>query len=111
MVRRDFRGMIAMTKVILIASGDQPNIIVQRVLRRRNFGLWCSNRACGEFFAFALEPIGVQRRLDISFASDGPIPFECPFCGSFQKREPSEIADIVLTRELKKRPPPPKGAH
>lgn len=97
-----------MARILRLASNDTPNATVKRELHRRNFGLWCNNSDCKQFFAVAIEPKDAQQRLDIKFVSDGPVAFESPFCKTFQKRAASEIADIILTEALKRRPPPPK---
>lgn len=92
-------------KIHLASEQDEPHATVKRKLGALNVGLYCTH--CAEFFALAVIDDGVP----IEVVSEGPIPFRCPMCGHLQRRDATEIAQIVLTESNKRRPPPPKGAH
>ena len=97
-----------MTITIHIKSGEVPNATVKRVHGTRNFGLYCSE--CKEFFAVAVRKPN-EPELDIKFESDGPVCFQCPFCQKIQMRQTSEIASLILTEALKRKPKPPSDFH
>jgi hypothetical protein len=95
------------TRIHISSEGEKPNETVKRQIGKYNWGLYCTK--CDEFFAVAVadklpsEPI--------EFISDGEPLFECPFCHHQQRRQVSEIAQLLLTEAAKRRPPVPPDAH
>ncbi len=81
-------------------ENDTPNEGVKRKLGAVNAGLYCNE--CNEFFAVAIcKPD--QNATNLSFKSNGDPMFECSMCGHKERRQPSEIAVLILTEELKRR--------
>lgn len=97
-----------MPRVHISAEGNTPHPSVKRRHGRTNLGLYCLH--CGEFFALAVHDreLGV---VQLEFISDGEPLFECPLCHQQQRRQVSEIAEIVLTEATKRRPQRPEGLN
>lgn len=94
-------------RVHISAEGEQPAATVKRQLGRQNYGLYCNG--CDEFFALAVsDPL---KATDLEIVSDGEPMFECPFCHLRERRQPSEIAQVMLTERLKRRPAKVPGLH
>ena len=95
------------TKINISADGTKPHATQKRRLGKRNIGLYCE--ACSEFFAVAVLPDGPTPPFEI--VSDGIPLFECPMCRHQQRRQTSEIEQIVLTESNKRRPKPPSSLN
>lgn len=94
------------TKVHISADGEQAHRGVKRQLGKTNIGLYCVK--CDEFFALAVHNRAPGK---VEFISDGHPLFECPMCGHRQRRQVSEIAEILLTEKSKQKPSGPAGLH
>lgn len=96
-----------MPRIHIAAADETPNPSVKRQLGKINYGLYCKH--CDEFFALAVleQPLPEP----VEFISDGEPLFECPMCRQQQRRQVSEIATIVLTEEMIRRPSPPPGLN
>jgi len=83
----------------IAANQDKPCSTVKRRHGKTNIGLYCDH--CSEFFALAV--IDRPPPEPIEHVSNGLVLFECPMCDQRQKRDASEIVQIVLTDKNKRK--------
>lgn len=96
-----------MPKIHVDATSDRPHKSVERQFGKYNLGLYCN--ACDEFFAMAVYDRPMVPSVEV--ISNGEPMFECPHCHHKERRQVSEVAEIVLGDVNKRRPPRPRGLN
>jgi Zn ribbon nucleic-acid-binding protein len=84
---------MAVPTINLDATSDKPHASMPREIGKYNAGLYCNK--CREFFALAIVKDPPKA---VKFASDGKPMFECSECGHRQRRRPSEIHWVLLSK-------------
>jgi len=99
---RKYKGRSVIT---IKAGSDIPQKIEKRKLGIGNYGVYCTDEECRQFFAMAVEKPDWDRKIEFKAdPSNEALLMECPFCHSLQDHFAEEIELIHLTEARKRRP-------